>query len=133
MEMPSTSMRDLAQRLLALEASSDAEANTHTYEVVRVCDKLRISLIRFAGVEGFKALMRRALVLARAEAPALESVTLDADGRLNGIEKLVATDEIESATAIIAHLLSLLATFIGEPFTLRLVREVWPDASLDGK
>ena len=127
-------MRDLARRLLALEATCDAAAYSHAHEAVRVCDKLRISLIRFAGADGFKALIGRALVLARAEAPALENVTLYPDGRLNGIEKLVAsaeTNEMESAIAIIAHLLSLLATFIGEPFTLRLVREVWPEASLD--
>ena len=37
----------------------------------------------------------------------------------------------EAAVAITAHLLGLLVTFIGEPLTLRLVREAWPDASLD--
>ncbi len=38
---------------------------------------------------------------------------------------------VEAAVAITAHLLGLLVTFIGEPLTLRLVREAWPDASLD--
>ena len=31
---------------------------------------------------------------------------------------------------VVAHLLGLLVTFIGEPLTLRLVRDAWPDASV---
>ncbi|MDX9972342.1 MAG: hypothetical protein RBU21_05040 [FCB group bacterium] len=30
------------------------------------------------------------------------------------------------------HLLSLLATFIGQPLTVKLVRDVWPDAPFNG-
>jgi hypothetical protein len=32
----------------------------------------------------------------------------------------------------VAHLLELLVTFIGAPLTLSLVRDKWPDASMDG-
>ena len=39
----------------------------------------------------------------------------------------------DAPVAIIAHLLGLLMTFIGEPLTLRLVREAWPDVLLDGQ
>jgi hypothetical protein len=60
-------------------------------------------------------------------------VTLDPDGSLAGLES-VASDTAgggpEAAVGIIAHLLGLLETFIGEPLTLRLVREAWPDVSL---
>ena len=42
-----------------------------------------------------------------------------------------ATVGADAAVAIIAHLLGLLVTFIGEPLTLRLVGEAWPDALLD--
>jgi hypothetical protein len=31
----------------------------------------------------------------------------------------------------VAHLLDLLVTFIGAPLTLRLLRNKWPDASMD--
>ena len=37
----------------------------------------------------------------------------------------------EAVAAIMGHLLGLLVTFIGKPLTLRLVREGWPDLSLD--
>ena len=106
----------------------------HVHEAVRVCDKLRISLTRFAGADGFTSLLRRALALARAEVPSLQTVQVKPDCSLEGLGVL-AVDATnagpEAAVAITAHLLGLLVTFIGKPLTLRLVREAWPDVSLD--
>ena len=127
-------MRDLAQRLLAAEAASESAADGHVDEAVRVCEKLRISLTRFAGADGFTSLLRRALALARADFPAVETVKLKPDGSLEGFEMLAVgapNGRPEAAAAITTHLLGLLVTFIGEPQTLRLVREAWPEASLD--
>jgi len=134
MDTPSPSMLDLARRLLALEAASRSATETRAHEAVRVCEKLGASLTRFAGAEGFTALLRRALALARANVPSLQTVKVTADGRLEGLEEFAADAQngaIEATTAITAHLLGLLATFIGEPLMLRLVREAWPDASFD--
>ena len=122
-------MRDLARRLLA---ASQTAGGPHVHEVVLVSDKLRISLTRFAGVDGFTSLQRRALVLARAEVPSLQSVNVGEDGRLEGFEQLAAdTGTGAAAAAVTAHLLGLLVTFIGKPLTLTLVREAWPAISLD--
>ena len=127
-------MRDLARRLLAVEAASKSPTDAHMDSAVRVCEKLRISLTRFAGSDGFTSLLRRALALARADVPSLQTVKLKPDGSLEGCEVL-AVDATnggpEAAVAITAHLLGLLVTFIGKPFTLRLVREAWPETSLD--
>ena len=104
------------------------------YEAVRVCDKLRHSLTRFAGADGFASLLRRSLALARLEVPSLNRATIDSDCSLDGLEALAADEAdggAEAAVALAAHLLGLLVTFIGEPLTLRLVRESWPDASFD--
>ena len=39
------------------------------------------------------------------------------------------TEELEmGGVVLVAHLLGLLATFIGESLTLRLARDAWPDA-----
>ena len=133
MDTSSASMRDLARRLLAVEAASQSATGVQVHEAVRVCEKLRISLTRFAGSDGFTSLMRRALALARADVPSLQIIKLKPDGSLEGCEALAvaATNGgSEAVVAIIAHLLGLLETFVGEPFTLRLVREAWPDASL---
>ena len=127
-------MRNLAQRLVAAEAASQIATGAHAHEAVRVCEKLQISLTRFAGSDGFKSLLRRAMALARAEVPALQTVKLKPDGSLEGCEALAvaATNSgPEAVVAITAHLLGLLVTFIGKPFTLRLVREAWPDTSLN--
>lgn len=132
-------MCDLARRLLAVEAASQSATGAHVHEAVRVCEKLRISLTRFAGADGFTSLMRRALALARAEVPSAHRITVKADCSMEGLEELVADARksggggdggAEAVAAIMAHLLRLLVTFIGEPLTLRLVRESWPDASL---
>jgi hypothetical protein len=133
MDTSSASMRDLARRLLAREAASQSAIGTHVNEAVRVCEKLQISLTRFAGSDGFKSLLRRALALARADVPSLQTVKLKPDGSLEGCEMLAVAATNggpEAAVAITAHLLGLLVTFIGKPFTLRLVREAWPDTSL---
>ena len=136
MDTPSSSTRDLARRLLAVEAASQSAADPRVHEAVRVCEKLRVSLTRFAGVDGFTALLRRALALARAEVPALHGITEKAAGSIEGLEKVGADAGSsgvgggDAAVAITAHLLGLLVTFIGESLTARLVREAWPDASL---
>lgn len=127
-------MRMLAMRLLALEATAAGAARAREHEAVRVWEKLRVSLTRLAGADGYMSLLKRALALARAEAPSLRMITLKLDFTLDGFESLAAEDPeqgAEAGLAITAHLLDLLATFIGEPLTVRLVREVWPNVSLD--
>jgi hypothetical protein len=134
MDAPPASMRALAQQLLALEAASQSEINPHSEAGVRVCEKLRISLTRFAGAQGFTALLRRALALAQADAPLLQTLKLDGDGCLLGLEELGSEEVIagvDAATQVIAHLLGLLATFIGVPLTLGLVREAWPELDMN--
>ena len=129
MNAPSSSLRDLARQLLA---ESRTASFPHVHEAVVVSERLRISLTKFAGADGFASLLRRALALASADVPALQSVKIGADGRLEGLEQLAAdTDTGEAAVAITAYLLGLLVTFIGEPLTLTLVREAWPDTSPD--
>jgi hypothetical protein len=126
-------MRDLARRLLAASQSAQSAADSGVQEAVLVNEKLRIALTQFAGADGFTVLLRRALALAIAEAPALKSAAVSADGRLEGLEQLATLPGSVSraaALAITANLLGLLVTFIGEPLTLRLVRQAWPNLSL---
>ena len=130
MDAPSPSVRALAKRLIAMEAAIQSADGNGPHEVVRVCRKLRISLTRFAGAAGFESLLRRALALARLEIPSLHGIEIKPDCSAEGLEALLGNDGTEAGVAITAHLLGLLVTFIGQPLTLRLVRESWPDASL---
>lgn len=127
-------MRGLARRLLAAEALHPPAPDQDLHEAVRVCDKLRLSLTRFAGADGFASLLARSVALARVEVPSLSRITVKRDCSMDGLEALAADEAdggVEALGSLTAHLLGLLVTFIGEPLTLRLVRESWPDASLD--
>ena len=134
MDTPSTSIRGWARQLVAIEAAkTPASPDGCPHAVVRVAEKVRVSLMRLVGEDGFTALIRRALALARTEVSALQTVKIKADGRIEGIEELAAEGEsgIEAATTLLAHVLGLLVVFIGVPLTRRLVREIWPEASLE--
>ena len=128
METPSPSTRELAQRLLA---ASLTVSDPQVHEAVVVSDKLRTSLTRFAGVDGFISLQRRALVLAKSEVPSLQCVKVGMDGRLQGFEEITIEKLTGAGAAITAHMLELLIIFIGEPLMRTLIREAWPDTSLD--
>lgn len=134
MSTASPQNQELARRLIAFEAaranSSDAPVDT----AVRVIGELRLRLIRLAGVDGFRSLLSRALTLAKAEAPSLNMVSVRADGSLEGFEGIEASEEVagQAGAGLVAQLLELLTTFIGEALTLRLIRDSWPDASMDG-
>lgn len=121
------SMRALAHQLLALERRLNSAADEPVDEAVRMIDRLRMALGRFAGPDGFTSLLRRALALARVHDPALQQVSVKGDGSLAGLDQLPS----DAAIAIVAEVLGLLVTFVGEPLTLRLVRDAWPDAQLD--
>ncbi len=129
MDLPSSSVRKLARQLLAMEAASTSATNARMHEAVRVCEKLRIALTRFAGADGFASLLRRTLALARVEVPSLNDIQIKPDGSLEDLATI--PDGNEAAVAITAHLLELLVIFIGHALTMRLVREAWPDASFD--
>jgi hypothetical protein len=127
--------RHLAQRLLTYEAVGETSLPAES-AAFRVCERLRQPLITVAGVAGFRSLLSRALTLARAEAPSLSAVQIAADGSLQGLDELAPQIDKEQAreggTILIAQLLGLLLTFIGEGLTLRLVQDVWPEAAFDG-
>jgi len=130
MDTPSPSTQDLARRLLA---ASQSASGPHIPDGVAVIETLRISLAKFAGDAGFVSLLRRAVALAGAELPALQSVKIGENGRLDGAGSAISALGDEAAVAITAHLLALLVVFVGEPLTLRLLSESWPDTQITFK
>ena len=129
--------RDLALRLLAYESAAGKTSEPTEFAAFRVCERLRQPLITLTGVAGFRSLLSRALTLARAEAPSLSVVQVAADGSLKGLDELEPQIDKEQArdegAILIAQLLGLLLTFIGEGLTLRLVQDVWPEAAFNGR
>lgn len=136
MSTASPEIQDLARRLLAFEATHANSSDAGIGTAMQVIQELRTHLMRLTGVDGFRSLLSRALTLAKAEVPALNMVHVRLDGSLEGFDGIEQSQEARAAgqagIVLVAHLLDLLVTFIGAPLTLRLVRDKWPDASMDG-
>jgi hypothetical protein len=63
------------------------------------------------------------VTLAKQECPLLGACEVKADGSLDRLHGEAAA----SGTVLIAHLVGLMITFIGDSITLRLLRDVWTD------
>ena len=144
--MTPSEMRNLARRLLAYEAVTAKTSEPAEFATLRAYEKLRQSLVVFAGVDGFQALAFRALTQAKSEAPGLWAAQVAADGALQGLgefrpqpvefEPQLNSDKdqaSEDGVILIARLLGLLHTFLGEALTLSLMRNAWPDAAFDDR
>jgi hypothetical protein len=126
--LPSSKTRDLARNLV----TSEADANTtslHTEPAtVRVYERLRRQLGPPMGVDGFQALASRALALAKSQSPRLSAVQVTANGALRGLGEVEchtdADDAGEAGIILIAQLLGLFLTFLGEATTLRLIEDL---------
>jgi hypothetical protein len=124
--------RDLARRLLAYEAAMGTLPPLGFPAAFGVCEKLRRPLTALAGTAGFRSLLSRALTLAKRESPALGAIQVKADGSLDSSSEngVVGPSpdkhDPDAEKALVANLLGLLFTFIGEPLTLRLIHDVWP-------
>jgi hypothetical protein len=136
MNTATPAIRDFARRLVALEAARAEPPDPSRNEAVRVCEKLRLPLSKLAGVAGFRSLMSRAVAMAKAEVPSLVAVRVGVDGSLEGLDGPRHDQDAGAGglagAIVVAQLLGLLVTFIGEPLTLRLVREAWPNAAVAG-
>jgi hypothetical protein len=80
------------------------------------------------GVDGFQALASRALALAKSESPRLSAVQLTANGGLRGLGEVESQTDVggdgEAGIILIAQLLGLFLTFLGEATTLRLIEDL---------
>jgi hypothetical protein len=127
---PSPKIRDLAQRLVSYEAAADNPFEDRVSAGLRVREKLRRLLSTVVGSIGFRSLLARALTLAKTEAPGLSAAEIKPDGSLGGVNDLGDQDQAAAEVILIAQLLGLLVTFIGESLMLSLVLDAWPDFSV---
>lgn len=123
-------LKQLARRLLAHEAASGKPSAARNSAAFHVCEKLRGPLGKLLGNDGFRALLSRALALAGAEIPWLLALQIKADGSVEGLDELEENFKTravaEGEVVLVAQLLGLLAIFIGEELTLRLLHDIWP-------
>jgi hypothetical protein len=92
-------------------------------------------LVVLVGVEGYHALLERALRLGVGEFPALASVQARyrPPGRVVGLQRSarrLPPDDVQDALALtLANLIWLLSKLIGKDLSLHLLRDVWPRMS----
>jgi hypothetical protein len=126
--LPPNKTRDLARSLVASEADAST-ASLHTEPAsVRAYERLRRQLGSPVGVDGFQALASRALALAKSQSPRLSAVQVTANGGLRGLGEVEsqtdADEDGEAGIILIAQLLGLFLTFLGEGTTLRLIEDL---------
>lgn len=99
------------------------------------CGELYRVLETALGPAGLQALLGRAIQLASREYPWLATVTAGtaADCALSGLSEagagLGVDEAVEGYAALLAAMIGLLITFIGEDLTLRFVGQAWPKVS----
>lgn len=123
--IPNPETQKLAERLVSYEAGKNSSAGEIPLDFL-VIEKLRRPLIALVGVAGFSSLVSRTLVLARKEAPGLSAVQVKPDGSLEGLKE-VDQGQAMARAMLIAQLLGLLVTFIGESLMMKIVGDAWPD------
>jgi hypothetical protein len=95
-----------------------------------VVEKLRPPLVALTGVLGFQSILSRALAVAGEDVRWLRAMHIKGDGSLECPAEMTHLDKEEIAdgeVALIARLLGLLMTFIGEALTLHLLQDAWPE------
>jgi len=121
---PSSKAKIVALHLVAYEAIGESHSETARPAAFQVCEKLRGPLSTLTGAAGFRSILVRALCLAKQDAPVLAAVEIKNDGSLEGLS--CNSTEL-GGTMLVAQLLGLLMTFIGDALTMRLLVEIWPD------
>lgn len=127
---------DLARRLIEHEAAMVPTPTGTDDAALRVFDKLRGVLAKLVGLAGYRSILDRARALAEEETPWLATVVeIKDDGALArfGDGEPNPDAVARGARFILVQLLALLELFIGSTLTLRVVRDVWPDAPLDDR
>jgi len=126
--------RAFAQRLIACERGGLGASEKTVPTALVICTKLQPGLASLMGDSGFRAVMSRALTLAKVEFPALASLQITTnDDRTDLYEYepgVVPEDVADGGVVLLAQLLGLLGAFIGEGLTERIVRGIWPKLPL---
>lgn len=125
------SIMELARQLLSFEATQCPGQDTSGRAIENIYIKLGARLTVLIGQRGFVALVERALHLARRETPTLAALSIDPHppNNLAGAREVanVRADDAETPfVGVVAHLIWLLMSFIGEHLSMQLIFGIWP-------
>jgi hypothetical protein len=122
----SAAATEVARRLWERAAGDTDSAVEVAVAATRMCTELRAGLSRWVGSMGYRALIDRALLLARAEHPALGSLSChggDEPASSAAVRVHSAAEVATGMVALVAALVELLGRIIGEEMAVRLVEQ----------
>lgn len=129
--------RDLARRVLDHERGGRDTLVELVPAMEGAFRRLHEHMHNLLGQAGFQALLARAAHLTRTEAPWIESITIHVvpvftlTGLAERVNREGAAEVIEGLELLLANLIGLLCTFIGDSLTLLLIRRIWPEVALE--
>jgi hypothetical protein len=125
--LPPPLICDWARKLIASEADAGSPPEQTEGAVLRVYERLRRQFCAPVGVDAFQALVCRALCLAKSQFPGLSAVSVTAAGGLRGLgdgeAPLSTMQDGQVGIILIAHMLRLFITLLGEAATMRLIED----------
>jgi hypothetical protein len=127
MTQRSAAATEVARRLWQRAAGDTSTLEEVAATAERTCTQLQAGLARWVGTEGYRALLHRALLLARAEHPALGSLSCHGGDRpvTTGAARAHSAAEVATGmVALVAALVELLGRIIGEEMAVRLVEQI---------
>ena len=130
---PSAAMRRIARRLLARAAAGSENPDDAVGTTLRVYANVRGRLSQFLGPTGFEGLMSRSLAISAAKQPEFVGLHLNSDGIVQGLREYAEgrpiKEVLKSLEDLVAQLIHLVSTFIGEDLTERLTAELGTENS----
>jgi hypothetical protein len=127
--MTARSPLEAAERLWVC-ATNDSRAPADVAAAAeRLCTELRMELGRWIGPDGFRALVERALVISRAEHPALSGFSCLGGGEAENTAAVAvqahgAAKVADGVVALLSALIELLGRIIGLEMAIHLVEQI---------
>jgi hypothetical protein len=122
----SAAATEVARRIWQRAVGDSSAPEDIAAAATRMCTDLRAGLSRWVGAMGYRALIDRALLLARAEHPALGSLSChggDEPASSAAVRVHSAAEVATGMVALVAALVELLGCIIGEEMAVQLVEQ----------
>jgi hypothetical protein len=120
--------------MLVRETGTDrADASAVAAAARALCEQLARTLAPLIGDAGVAAICARALYLVKRQFPGLAPARAanQGEGPFAHLQTFLEHQEpavaMEAAVAVLTTVFGLLASFVGESLTARLLRDAWPD------
>ena len=136
MRQATPQLKSLARRLLVHEAKNSPSPAKLAEALEVCCQRLHNRLDPLVGAGGFRALLDRALFLAKKEHAWLNGVEIQIypGCELKALNEAMAgrqpAEIRETLSIILANVIWLLVTFIGEDIVYALIEEAWPGTKI---